>query len=321
MSEPYSVSLQKIIDAHSLEVVHLPKSAEEILIKTNEVNRPGIVLTGYVDYFDPLRIQILGWTELGFLQNMSREKQIIALSNWLELQPAAAVITRGLEVPDYFVKLFEKFDVPLLKTSEETSPFLANLIQYLNASLAPRITRHGVLCEVYGEGVLIIGESGAGKSETAVELIKRGHRLIADDAVEIRRTDANTLLGSSPNNIRHFIELRGIGIINARRLFGMGSVKDTEKINMVIRLEPWESGKAYDRLGIDNEYTKILDVKVPVITVPVNPGRNLAVIIETAAMNNRQKKMGYNPARELMISLGMDDFEPCEKELEIWNNT
>ncbi|MFR6065599.1 MAG: HPr(Ser) kinase/phosphatase [Eubacterium sp.] len=321
MSEPYSVSLQKIIDAHSLEVVHLPKSAEEILIKTNEVNRPGIVLTGYVDYFDPLRIQILGWTELGFLQNMSREKQITALSNWLELQPAAAVITRGLEVPDYFVKLFEKYDVPLLKTSEETSPFLANLIQYLNASLAPRITRHGVLCEVYGEGVLIIGESGAGKSETAVELIKRGHRLIADDAVEIRRTDANTLLGSSPNNIRHFIELRGIGIINARRLFGMGSVKDTEKINMVIRLEPWESGKAYDRLGIDNEYTKILDVKVPVITVPVNPGRNLAVIIETAAMNNRQKKMGYNPARELMISLGMDDFEPCEKELEIWNNT
>ena len=321
MSEPYSVSLQKIIDAHSLEVVHLPKSAEEILIKTNEVNRPGIVLTGYVDYFDPLRIQILGWTELGFLQNMSREKQITALSNWLELQPAAAVITRGLEVPDYFVKLFEKYDVPLLKTSEETSPFLANLIQYLNASLAPRITRHGVLCEVYGEGVLIIGESGAGKSETAVELIKRGHRLIADDAVEIRRTDANTLLGSSPNNIRHFIELRGIGIINARRLFGMGSVKDTEKINMGIRLEPWESGKAYDRLGIDNEYTKILDVKVPVITVPVNPGRNLAVIIETAAMNNRQKKMGYNPARELMISLGMDDFEPCEKELEIWNNT
>lgn len=321
MSESYSVSLQKIIDAHSLEVVHLPRNAEEILIKTNEVNRPGIVLTGYVDYFDPLRIQILGWTELGFLQNMSREKQITALSNWLELQPAAAVITRGLDVPDYFIKLFEKYDVPLLKTSEETSPFLANLIQYLNASLAPRITRHGVLCEVYGEGVLIIGESGAGKSETAVELIKRGHRLIADDAVEIRRTDANTLIGSSPNNIRHFIELRGIGIINARRLFGMGSVKDTEKINMVIRLEPWESGKAYDRLGIDNEYTKILDVKVPVITVPVNPGRNLAVIIETAAMNNRQKKMGYNPARELMISLGMDDFEPCEKELEIWNNT
>lgn len=246
--------------------------------------------------------------------------QIEAVSKWLSLKPAAAVITRGLETPEYFEKLFEQHGVPLLKTNEETSPFLANLIQYLNTSLAPRITRHGVLCEVYGEGVLIIGESGAGKSETAVELIKRGHRLIADDAVEIRRTDARTLIGSSPNNIRHFIELRGIGIINARRLFGMGSVKDTEKINMVISLEPWEAGKAYDRLGIDNEYTKILDVKVPVITVPVNPGRNLAVIIETAAMNNRQKKMGYNAARELMIGLGMDDFEPEEKEIKFWQD-
>ena len=299
MSEHYTVSLQKIIDAHGLETIYLPKDANDILIDTNEVNRPGIVLTGYTDYFDPRRIQILGWTEFGFLQNMSREKQIEVVSEWLSLKPAAAVITRGLETPGYFEKLFEQYSVPLLKTNEETSPFLANLIQYLNTSLAPRITRHGVLCEVYGEGVLIIGESGAGKSETAVELIKRGHRLIADDAVEIRRTDARTLIGSSPNNIRHFIELRGIGIINARRLFGMGSVKDTEKINMVISLEPWESGKAYDRLGIDNEYTKILDVKVPVITVPVNPGRNLAVIIETAAMNNRQKKMGYNAAREL----------------------
>lgn len=320
MSEHYTVSLQKIIDAHGLETIYLPKDANDILIDTNEVNRPGIVLTGYTDYFDHRRIQILGWTEFGFLQNMSREKQIEVVSEWLSLKPAAAVITRGLETPGYFEKLFEQYSVPLLKTNEETSPFLANLIQYLNTSLAPRITRHGVLCEVYGEGVLIIGESGAGKSETAVELIKRGHRLIADDAVEIRRTDARTLIGSSPNNIRHFIELRGIGIINARRLFGMGSVKDTEKINMVISLEPWESGKAYDRLGIDNEYTKILDVKVPVITVPVNPGRNLAVIIETAAMNNRQKKMGYNAARELMIGLGMDDFEPEEKEVKFWQD-
>lgn len=322
MAKTYSVSLQKIIDAHKLEAVYLPKDAEEILITTNEINRPGIVLTGYTDYFDPLRIQILGWTELGFLQNMSEEEQNKALGYWLGLQPAAAVITRGLEIPDYFLKQCEKYKVPLLKTNEETSPFLATLIQYLNTSLAPRITRHGVLCEVYGEGVLIIGDSGAGKSETAVELIKRGHRLIADDSVEIRRTDAHTLVGSSPNNIRHFIEIRGIGIINARRLFGMGSVKETEKINLVIQLESWEAGKAYDRLGLDNEYTKILDVKVPVITVPVNPGRNLAVIIETAAMNNRQKKMGYNAAKELMIGLGMeDDIEPAEKELKIWWNS
>ncbi len=318
MPADYSVSLQKIIDAHDLEIMYLPKSAEEILITTNEVNRPGIVLTGYVDYFDPLRIQILGWTEFGFLQSMSREEQEKALTYWLGLKPAAAVITRGLDVPELFLSLCEKYEVPLLRTVDETSNFLAALIQFLNVNLAPRITRHGVLCEVYGEGVLIIGESGAGKSETAVELIKRGHRLIADDAVEIRRIDAHTLTGSSPNNIRHFIELRGIGIINARRLFGMGSVKDSEKINMVIQLEPWDATKAYDRLGLDNEYTEILDIKVPVITVPVNPGRNLAVIIETAAMNNRQKKMGYNAAKELMVGLGMEDTVSQDKEIKIW---
>ncbi|MDE6110657.1 MAG: HPr(Ser) kinase/phosphatase [Eubacterium sp.] len=321
MAASYSVSLQKIIDAHSLEIVYLPKAANDILITTNEINRPGIVLTGYTDYFDSLRIQILGWTELGFLQKMDKEEQQKALGYWLGLHPAAAVITRGLEIPDYFIEACEKYQVPLLRTNEETSPFLATLIQYLNTNLAPRITRHGVFCEVYGEGVLILGESGAGKSETAVELIKRGHRFIADDAVEIRKIDDHTLIGSSPNNIRHFIELRGIGMINARRLFGMGAVKVSEKINMVIQLEPWDSTKAYDRLGLDDTYTKILDVKVPVLTIPVNPGRNLAIIIETAAMNNRQKKMGYNAARELMVSLGMEDIQPGETELEIWKNS
>ena len=321
MSEHYTVSLQKIIDSHGLETIYLPQDANDILIETNEVNRPGIVLTGYTDYFDPRRIQILGWTEFGFLQNMSREMQIEAVSKWLSLRPAAAVITRGLETPEYFEKLFEQHDVPLLKTNEETSPFLANLIQYLNTSLAPRITRHGVLCEVYGEGVLIVGESGAGKSETAIELIKRGHRLIADDAVEIRKVSYNTLEGSSPSNIRHFIELRGIGIINARRIFGMGAVKPKEKIDMVVQLEEWDATKAYDRLGLDNEYTRLLGVKVPVITVPITPGRNLAVIVETAAMNNRQKKMGYNGAKELMHNLGIDDIEPTDKELELWANS
>lgn len=321
MPNSYSVSLQKIIEAHKLETVFLPKDAEEIFITTNEINRPGIVLAGYTDFFDPLRIQILGWTELGFLKDMSPTEREQALGYWLGLKPAAAVITRGLDIPDYLIRACEDYGVPLLKTDEETSPFLATLIQFLNTNLAPRITRHGVLCEVYGEGVLIIGDSGAGKSETAVELIKRGHRLIADDAVEIRKTDEHTLVGASPNNIRHFIELRGIGIINARRLFGMGSVKEKEKIDLVIQLEPWEAGKAYDRLGIDNEFVKILDVKVPVIIVPVNPGRNLAVIIETAAMNNRQKKMGYNAARELMIQLGMEEMVPDDKELDIWQNT
>ena len=303
-----------------METVYLPRPADEIMITTAEVNRPGIVMTGYTDYFDPLRIQILGWTEFGFLINMSHDDRMKALSYWLSLRPAAAVVTRGLEIPDYFVEACKKYEVPLFKTQEETSPFLAALIAYLNKELAPRITRHGVLVEVYGEGVLITGDSGVGKSEAAIELIKRGHRLIADDAVEIRKISDNSLLGNSPTNIRHFIEVRGIGIIDARRIFGMGAVKLSEKIDMVIQLEPWDSTKAYDRLGLDNEYARILDVKVPAITVPITPGRNLAVIVETAAMNNRQKKMGYNAAKDLMLSLGMDEVQPADKEVDIWQN-
>ena len=315
----YSVTLAKIIEKHKLEIIFVPKPPEEIEIKSNEVNRPGIVLTGYTDYFDPTRIQILGWTEFGFLLNMSDDERRKALGYWLELHPAAAVVTRGLDIPDYLKEACIKYDVPLLRTDEETSAFLASLIAFLNRELAPRITRHGVLVEVYGEGILITGESGAGKSETAIELIKRGHRLIADDAVEIRRVSDSVLEGSSPSNIRHFIELRGIGIINARRIFGMGAVKPTEKIDMVVKLEDWDATKAYDRLGIDNDYFRILSVNVPVITVPITPGRNLAVIVETAAMNNRQKKMGFNGARELMQNLGIDDVDANDKILEEWD--
>ena len=320
MSNSHSVSLENVIKNNNMETVYLPRPADEIMITTAEVNRPGIVMTGYTDYFDPLRIQILGWTEFGFLINMSHDDRMKALSYWLSLRPAAAVVTRGLEIPDYFVEACKKYEVPLFKTQEETSPFLAALIAYLNKELAPRITRHGVLVEVYGEGVLITGDSGVGKSEAAIELIKRGHRLIADDAVEIRKISDNSLLGNSPTNIRHFIEVRGIGIIDARRIFGMGAVKLSEKIDMVIQLEPWDSTKAYDRLGLDNEYARILDVKVPAITVPITPGRNLAVIVETAAMNNRQKKMGYNAAKDLMLSLGMDEVQPADKEVDIWQN-
>ena len=303
MSQTYSVSLEKIIDFHKLETVFMPKSADDILITTSEINRPGIVLTGYTDYFDSLRIQILGWTEIGFIRSMNEEKRDKALDCWLSLCPAAAVVTRGLEIPDYLLEACKKHEVPLL-----------------NTELAPRITRHGVLVEVYGEGVLITGESGAGKSETAIELIKRGHRLIADDAVEIRKINDRTLRGNSPSNIRHFVELRGIGIIDARRIFGMGAVKPSEKIDMVIQLEAWDSTKAYDRLGLDNEYANILGVKIPAMTVPITPGRNLAVIVETAAMNNRQKKMGYNAAKDLMLSLGMDDVQPVDREIEIWQS-
>jgi len=320
MAAEYFVTLEKIIEFHKLEVVYLPKNAGEIKIKTSEINRPGIVLTGYTDYFDPLRIQILGWTELGFMLNMSDDERNKALGYWLGLNPAAAVITRGLEIPEYFIDACREYEVPLLKTDEDTSPFLAAMIENLNKELAPRITRHGVLVEVYGEGVLITGESGAGKSEAAIELIKRGHRLIADDAVEIRKISDNTLMGNSPSNIRHFVELRGIGIIDARRIFGMGAVKLSEKIDMVIQLEAWDSTKAYDRLGLDNEYANILGVRVPAMTVPITPGRNLAVIVETAAMNNRQKKMGYNAAKDLMISLGMEDINPEDREVDIWQN-
>ncbi len=320
MAAEYFVTLEKIIEFHKLEVVYLPKNAGEIKIKTSEINRPGIVLTGYTDYFDPLRIQILGWTELGFMLNMSDDERNKALGYWLGLKPAAAVITRGLEIPEYFIDACREYEVPLLKTDEDTSPFLAAMIENLNKELAPRITRHGVLVEVYGEGVLITGESGAGKSEAAIELIKRGHRLIADDAVEIRKISDNTLMGNSPSNIRHFVELRGIGIIDARRIFGMGAVKLSEKIDMVIQLEAWDSTKAYDRLGLDNEYANILGVRVPAMTVPITPGRNLAVIVETAAMNNRQKKMGYNAAKDLMISLGMEDINPVDREVDIWQN-
>jgi len=203
------------------------------------------------------------------------------------------------------MELAEKYDRNLLSTKEDTSTFMADLISMLRNAMAPRVTLHGVLVEIYGEGVLIMGDSGVGKSETALELIKRGHRLIADDAVEIRRVSAKSLVGSSPENIRHFMELRGVGIINARRLFGIGAVKMTEKINMIVQLEQWDAAKVYDRMGMNDEYTEVLGVQIPSLTIPVKPGRNLAIIIEVAAMNNRQKRMGYNAAQELLEKLGM----------------
>ena len=218
----------------------------------------------------------------------------------------ALIITRELPYFPEMLELATEFEVPLLRSKESTSNFIAGLIAFLNLTLAPRITRHGVLIEIYGEGVFITGESGVGKSETAIELVKRGHRLVADDAVEIRKVSNISLVGSSPDNIRHFLELRGIGIINARRLFGIGAVKMTEKIDLVVELEQWNSEKIYDRMGVDTEFVNILGVKIPSLTIPVKPGRNLAVILEVAAMNNRQKKMGYNAARELLNRLGME---------------
>ncbi len=317
----YTVSLEKVINDLSLQIVYTPKDPADIYITSQDVNRPGLIFAGFEDYFDPARIQFLGLTELEYIKSLDNEAANAAIERFFSMRPSALVVTRGLDCGDSFLSLAKKYEVPVLATNESTSGCMSATISYLGVELAQRITRHGVLVEVYGEGVLILGDSGVGKSETALELIKRGHRLIADDAVEIRRVSNKTLVGSAPDNIRHFIELRGVGVLNARRLFGMGAVKLTEKVDMVVQLELWDSEKVYDRLGLENEYTEILDIKVPVTVVPVKPGRNLSIIIEAAAMNNRQKKMGYNAARELLHSLGMtDDIIPAKKELEFWHN-
>lgn len=321
MAFKYSVSLAKILKDNTFEVLHMPKDPNEIFVSSRDINRPGLLLSGFEEYFDSGRINFLGKTEMGYIESYPEEDRRKKVELFMSKKPACVVVTRSLPCPDELLEFAKKYEVPLLVTNETTSRSMAALIGYLNVELAERITRHGVFVEVYGEGVLILGDSGVGKSESAVELIKRGHRLIADDAVEIKKTGSKTIVGSAPDNIRHFIELRGIGIINARRIFGMGAVKLAEKIDMVIQLEPWDSEKVYDRMGIDNEYTEILDVKVPYTVIPVKPGRNLAVIIEVAAMNNRQKKMGYNAARELMHNLGMtDDIMPQEDEIKMWGN-
>ena len=319
MSGNYSVAISKLVKDNSLEILFIPDKPEsELVIRSQDVNRPGLMFAGYEEYFDKDRVEFVGLAEMGYLSTLDEATLDARLNQFFGLEPSAVILTRSLEPPEIFIETARKYRVPLLRTSEPTSLIMATLIAYLGIELAERITRHGVLVEVYGEGILMLGDSGVGKSETAVELIKRGHRLIADDAVEIRRVSSKTLVGSAPDNIRHFIELRGIGVVNARNIFGMGAVKLTEKIDLVILLEPWNPDKAYDRLGLDNEYTTILGIKVPALVVPVKPGRNLAVNIEIAAMNNRQKKLGYNAAQELMQQLGMEGVEPVSRELEIF---
>ena len=306
MVEEYTIALAKVIKELGLSEVYLPRSADEILIKSRDVNRPGVELNGYCEYFDPNRITILGRSEIEMLKSFGKQRKAEAIDHFFALHPPTVIVARGIESSEDMLAAAKKYDIPLLSSRDSTSNVVADLVSLLNVELAPRITRHGVLIEVYGEGILLVGDSGVGKSETAIELIKRGHRLIADDAVEIRRVSSKSLVGQAPENIRHFIELRGIGIINARRIFGMGAVKLSEKIDMCINMEIWDATKVYDRMGIDSEYTEILGIRVPVMTIPVKPGRNLAVIIEVAAMNNRQKKMGYNAVQELLSSLGMD---------------
>ena len=306
MANKFNVSLEKIIQNFNLEVIYMPKDASEILIDENDVTRPGLQLMGFYEYFNPERMQIIGKMEFAYLSTIDEATRYQRLDMLLSQHIPALIISRVLPYFSEMLELAKKYEVPLLRSKESTSNFIAGLIAFLNMNLAPRITRHGVLIEIYGEGVFITGESGVGKSETAIELVKRGHRLVADDAVEIRKVSNDSLMGSSPDNIRHFLELRGIGIINARRLFGIGAVKNTEKIELVVEMELWNPEKIYDRMGVDTQYVSILGVKVPSLTIPVKPGRNLAVILEVAAMNNRQKKMGYNAATELLDHLGLD---------------
>lgn len=319
MADKFKVSLKKIIDELSLEVIYSPVDAEKIFVDENEVNRPGFQLMGFYEYFNPERIQILGKMEFAYLSTLDDQTRYDRIKTLMSYRIPALIIARELPYFPEMLELAKEFEIPLLRSKESTSAFMASLIAFLNLNLAPRITRHGVLIEIYGEGVFITGESGVGKSETAIELVKRGHRLVADDAVEIKKVSNISLVGSSPDNIRHFLELRGIGIINARRLFGMGAIKMTEKIDLVVEMEQWDPEKFYDRMGVDTEYMSILGVKVPSLTIPVKPGRNLAVILEVAAMNNRQKKMGYNAAQELLDRLGMaSDSKETTRDYEIF---
>ena len=309
MEEVYSVSFEKVIEKFNLETIYLPALPEELKISCTRVNRPGLQMVGFYDHYEQSRMQIIGKIENLFISQLDPEERTRRLEDFFRSQPVGVIVTSSIEIDPTTVEMAEKYGVPLLRTAERTSEFMAALISFLNVELGPRITRHGVLVEVYGEGVLLLGDSGVGKSETAIELVKRGHRLIADDAVEIKKVSATTLVGRAPDIIRHYVELRGIGIVDVRRLFGMGAVKETEKIDLVINLENWEQGKMYDRLGLESTTVDILGINVPSIVLPVCPGRNLSVVIEVAAMNNRQKRMGYNTAEEfnkrLMESMGL----------------
>lgn len=295
----FTVTLKELVEEFHLECVTGCDKLEEVEISTADVNRPGLQLAGYLEYFGTDRIQIVGKVETTYLAGLSPEERRNRLDEFFKCGFPCMVVARGLEVCPEMIEISQQYGIPILRTNDTTSGFLSGLIRYLHFQLAPRITKHGVLVEVYGEGILILGESGVGKSETALELVKRGHRLIADDVVEIRKVSDKTLLATAPDIIRHFIEIRGIGILDVKNLYGMGAVKVLDSINLVINMELWDENKNYDRLGLEDYYTEILGIKIPSLTIPVRPGRNLAIIVEVAAMNNRQKSMGYNAAKVL----------------------
>ena len=300
MIDTHSISLKTIVKEFDLQVVHAATDFDAVRITVEDISRPGIQLSGYFDHFDPVRLQVMGNVEMSYLARLDEAERARILDRLFSYKFPALLITRNIAPSPRCIEMAKKHNVTLLRSSLPTSTITSAIISYLKAELAPRVTRHGVLIEVYGEGVLLTGDSGIGKSETAIELLKRGHRLIADDAVEIKKVSGSTLIGSAPELIRDYIELRGIGIINVAKLFGMGAVKIENEINLVVNIVPWNTHEVYDRLGLEDQYTEILGVKIPMNTIPVTPGRNLAVILEVAAMNNRQRKFGYNPALEFI---------------------
>ena len=299
MNKQHSIKLTQIVKEFNLTPIFEPTNIDDILVSRPDISRPSLPLTGFFKDFENERIQLIGNMENSYLESLSPEARYKSLDTFFSQNLICLILTNGIVPYPEMLSLAEKYKVPLYSSSSSTSVITAAMNNRLHVMLAERITVHGVLVEVYGEGVLILGDSGIGKSETAIELVKRGHRLIADDSVDIKKVSTTTLVGEAPELIRHYIELRGIGIVDVSRIFGMGSVKNSEKIELIINFEHWEPGKEYERLGLDEITTEIMGISVPSITVPVQPGRNLAVIIEIAAMNNRQKKMGYNAAAEL----------------------
>lgn len=294
-----SVTLSKLIDKMKLKNLTPNIPIETIKITQPDINRPALQLAGFFEHFEATRVQIIGFVEYTYLQSLEPERKREVYEQLLSHEIPCIVFCRDLEPDELMIKTAEEKNVPLLNTSKATSSFMAEVIRWLNVKLAPSISIHGVLVDVYGEGLLITGESGIGKSEAALELIKRGHRLVTDDVVEIRKVSDDTLIGTAPDITRHFIELRGIGIVDVKTLFGVESVKETQSIDLVIRLEDWDKDKDYDRLGLEEEYTEYLGNKIVCHNIPIRPGRNLAIICESAAVNHRQKKMGYNAAKEL----------------------
>ena len=293
------LKIDKIIEKMELTMLTPDIDTADKVVTVPDVNRPALQLAGFFDHFDSDRVQVIGRVESAYMATLDRETRIERYEQLLSNNVPCIVYCRGMEADEEMVEIARKYQIPLLQTDAQTSSFEAELIRWMKVMLAPCISIHGVLVDVYGEGVLITGESGIGKSEAALELIKRGHRLVTDDVVEIRKVSDETLIGTAPEITRHFIELRGIGIIDVKTLFGVESVKETQGIDMVIHLEDWDKEKEYDRFGLEEEYTEILGNKVVCHNLPVRPGRNLAVIVESAAVNWRQKKMGYNAAKEL----------------------